>query len=41
MFYNGLKEDVKDELYKEDRPKTLDEYIAKVVKIDDRLYARK
>ena len=41
LFYDGLKEDVKDELYKEDRPGTLDEYIAKAIRIDDRLYARK
>lgn len=41
LFYDGLKEDVKDEIYKDDRPATLDEYIAKAVRIDDRLYARK
>jgi len=41
LFYDGLKDDVKDELYKEDRPATLDEYIAKAIRIDDRQYARK
>ncbi|AEO59431.1 hypothetical protein MYCTH_2128489 [Thermothelomyces thermophilus ATCC 42464] len=33
-------EKVKDELYKYDRPETLDEYIAQAIRIDDRLYAR-
>jgi hypothetical protein len=41
LFYDGLKEDVKDELYKEDRPATLDAYIARAIRIDDRLFARK
>ncbi|AEO60856.1 hypothetical protein MYCTH_2129999 [Thermothelomyces thermophilus ATCC 42464] len=40
LFYNGLKEKVKDELYKYDRPETLDEYIAQAIRIDDRLYIR-
>ena len=41
LFYEGLKEEVKDELYRLDRPATLDEYIEIAVRIDDRLYARK
>ncbi|RYP86989.1 hypothetical protein DL770_004838 [Monosporascus sp. CRB-9-2] len=41
LFYDGLKEEVKDELYKLDRPDALDEYIAMTIRIDDRLYARK
>jgi hypothetical protein len=28
LFYNRLKEDVKDELYKVDRPNSLDKYIS-------------
>lgn len=31
LFYDGLKEDVKNKLYKEDRPNTLDEFIAKAI----------
>ena len=41
LFYNGLKEEVKDVLYDRDRPDTLDEYIAMAIKIDDRQYSRK
>lgn len=40
QFYSGLRDNVKDELSKEDRPKTLHEYITKVIKIDNRLYER-
>ncbi len=40
-FYEGLKEEVKDELYKEDRPENLSDYIAMAVRIDDRQYARR
>lgn len=36
LFYNGLKEEVKDELYKEERPDTIDKYIAIAIRIDDR-----
>jgi hypothetical protein len=36
LFYDGLKENVKDELYKVDRPDTLDEYIAIAICVDDR-----
>lgn len=41
VFYNGLKEEVKDELYKETIPKTLAEYIAMAVRIDDRQHERR
>jgi hypothetical protein len=40
-FYQGLRDDVKDELIKEDRPDSLAEYISTAVKIDDRLYERR
>ncbi|KAM4063982.1 reverse transcriptase (RNA-dependent DNA polymerase) [Hirsutella rhossiliensis] len=40
-FYDGLKEEVKDELYKENRPDNLSDYIAMAVRIDDRQYARR
>lgn len=39
-FYDGLKEHVKDDLYKEDKPNTLNEYIEMAVKIDNRIYQR-
>jgi hypothetical protein len=39
-FYGGLRDNVKDELSKEDRPDTLYEYIADVIRIDNRLYER-
>jgi len=41
LFYDGLKEEVKDELYKDDRPDSLDDYIAMAIRIDDRQYTRK
>ena len=41
LFYNGLKEEVKDMLYDKDRPDTLDVYIAIAIRIDDRQYLRK
>lgn len=37
-FYDGLKDSVKDELYKEDIPDDLNSYIEIVVKIDNRNY---
>ena len=40
-FYEGLKEEVKDELYKVDRLDSLDEYIAITIRIDDRQYTCK
>lgn len=41
IFYQGLKEEVKDELYKQDLPATLAEYIAHAVRIDNRQYERR
>jgi hypothetical protein len=40
-YYDGLKEEVKDELFKEDRPMYLHEYIEMAVKIDNRQYERR
>ncbi len=40
-FYKGLKDDVKDDLYREDIPDTLIKYIQYAIKIDDRLYIRR
>lgn len=40
-FYEGLKDDVKDDLYKEDMPDTLAEYMQRAIRIDNRLYARR
>jgi hypothetical protein len=37
-FYQGLKDEVKDELCKTDRPDTLAKFIEKATKIDERLY---
>ena len=39
-FYKGLKDRIKDELVKEDRPTQLNELIEKAVRIDNRLYER-
>ncbi|OAA35974.1 pol protein [Beauveria brongniartii RCEF 3172] len=41
LFYDGLREDVKDEIAKEDRPDDFDRFVEKAIKIDNRLYARK
>jgi hypothetical protein len=40
LFYDGLKENVKDELYKVDRPDTLDEYITIAIRINNRQFVR-
>ena len=40
-FYEGLKDDVKDDLYKENIPDTLVEYMQYIIKIDNRLYTRR
>ena len=40
QFYKKLKNDIKDDLYKEDRPRNLAEYIQYIIKIDDRNYIR-
>jgi len=37
-FYKGLKDDVKDNLYREDIPDIFIEYIQHTIKIDNRLY---
>jgi len=37
-FYESLKDDIKNDLYKEDMLDTFIEYIQCMVKIDDRLY---
>ena len=39
-FYRRLKDNVKDEISKENRPDNLYEYIATVIKINNRLYER-
>ncbi|KAH8193756.1 hypothetical protein TruAng_012078 [Truncatella angustata] len=41
LFYAGLREDVKDEVAKEDRPEEFDDYVERIVKIDNRLYERR
>jgi hypothetical protein len=41
MFYNGLKEEVKDELAKQDRPDDFLQYVELAIKIDNRLYERR
>src|SRR3569833_87388 len=40
FFYAGLKDSVKDELYKADRPDSLAKFIERAVKIDNRNYER-
>ena len=40
-FYEGLKEEVKDELYRDEEPDTLTKYIAMAVRIDNRQHARR
>ena len=40
QYYRGLKDAVKDELIKEERPEALDEMISTAVKIDNRHYER-
>lgn len=41
QFYEGLKETVKDDLVREDRPEKLTKYVEMAVKIDDRQYERR
>lgn len=41
LFYDGLREDVKDEIAKEDRPDDFDKFVEKIIKVDNRLYARR
>lgn len=40
QFYNGLKNDVKDELARTDRPKDLSSLMSLAIKIDNRIYER-
>ena len=39
-FYKRLKDDVKDDLYKENKLDNLTEYMQRAIKIDDRNYIR-
>ena len=41
QFYEGLKDEVKDEIAKLDRLDTLTRYIEYAIRIDDRLYERR
>lgn len=41
LFYAGLKEEVKDEVAREDRPEDFTTYVERVIKIDNRLYERR
>ena len=41
IYYRSLKEEVKDELYRADRPDDLTTYITMAVKIDERQYERR
>ncbi|KAH8172319.1 hypothetical protein LIA77_06574 [Sarocladium implicatum] len=40
-FYDGLREDVKDELSKQDRPDEFDDFVQMAIKIDNRNYQRR
>src|SRR5271156_7165424 len=40
QFYQGLKDNVKDDIVRGERPDTLQEMIATAVKINNRLYER-
>ncbi|TQV93704.1 pol protein [Cordyceps javanica] len=40
-LYDALREEVKDEIAKDDRPDTFDEFASKIIKVDNRLYARR
>ncbi|KAH8203667.1 hypothetical protein TruAng_002197 [Truncatella angustata] len=41
LFYAGLREDIKDKVAKEDRPEEFDDYVERIVKIDNRLYKKR
>ena len=41
IFYHGLRDDVKDELCKQDRPDSLTKYMEMAIKIDNRLFERR
>lgn len=40
-FFKGLKEEIKDELYREDMPNNFSDYVAMAVRIDNRQYQRR
>lgn len=40
LFYNGFKKKVQDKLYKKLRLNTIDNYIAIIIRIDDRQFQR-
>lgn len=40
-FYHGLRDEIKDELAKQDRPKEFMDYVAMAVRIDNRLFERR
>ncbi len=40
LFYDRLRENVKDKIAKEDRPDNFDEFVSKIIKVNNRLYAR-
>ncbi|RYP41904.1 hypothetical protein DL768_010426 [Monosporascus sp. mg162] len=41
MFYKGLKDEVKDEIIRVERPTTFDKYIAEAIKHDNRQFERR
>ena len=41
FYYNGLKDNLKDELARDEKPSNLNELIEKSIKIDNRLFERK
>ena len=41
LFYHGLRDEVKDEICREDRPEEFDDYVTMAIKIDNRLYERR
>ncbi len=40
-FYKKFKDDIKNNLYREDIPDTFIEYIQRIIKIDNRLYIQR
>ena len=41
LFYDGLKEEVKDKLSEDEHPENLSDFITKAIKIDSRIYERR
>lgn len=41
IYYQGLKEEVKDDIYREERPALFDDFADMVIKADNRLYERR